>query len=78
MGTQGPGYWKFNASFLNDENFVEEMTSKLQEWLQEDLEVITKWEYIKMKTRDFCKKYGKIKANSRTIKLQALEKKLWL
>lgn len=59
---QGPGFWKMNTSLLTDENFVQKMKEKLDQWKKEgeefsDVRVACDW--IKYKVRLFCINYSK-------------------
>ena len=43
--TRGPSSWKFNSSFVDDENYVLAINQKIPEWLGEFEEVIDKRVY---------------------------------
>ena len=48
---RGPSHWCFNSSLLNDENYVELITAKYGEWIQEFADVQDKrllWDLIKI------------------------------
>ena len=76
---KGPGFWKFNNSLLDDENY----TSKIRESLPvfkdkyadlDDLRL--KWDLIKMEIRGFTIKYSKIKAKNMKNEEVALQNKV--
>jgi len=57
----GKGYWKFNASLLNDEEYVTTLEQKLDQWTGEydyfnDKRV--KWEMLKFEIRNFTCDYA--------------------
>ena len=64
----GPGHWKFNNSYLDNDVFVNEMKTKLDSWLNDSTieDVQVKW--IKYKVRDFTIGYAKNKCKSRRDK----------
>ena len=41
---KGPGYWTFNASLTEDENYVKRIENSFEEWLEECSEVEEKVE----------------------------------
>ena len=58
---RGPGYWKFNNSFLNDSNFVDSMRALINELIshhetEDDIRVF--WEFLKYKVRYFAREYS--------------------
>ena len=58
IAKRGPGLWKFNASLINDSEYVRQV----KEIIKEDYETNSKsqkWEYIKMKVREFSIKFSK-------------------
>ena len=61
----GPSFWKFNASLLNDENFVTLTTQSVPMWLDE-FEMVTdkrvRWDLIKYRIRQVTIKYSKERA----------------
>ena len=85
---RGPGYWRFNNSYLNDETFTCQMKEILTQTAEEldavpDASSLDKWEICKIKIRDYCTDYGKFKAYDKKnrhldlqIRLNALEKKI--
>ena len=51
---RGPGYWKFNASLLEDKNFVEQVSTKIPGFINQYQGVADKgllWELVKMEIR---------------------------
>ena len=67
---RGPGYWKFNASLLEDKNFVEQVTTKIPGFINQYQGVVDKgllWELVKMEIRaytiDFSKQRAKQQKN---------------
>ena len=60
---RGPGFWKFNNSYLKNIDFVNKMNSFLDDHLNdtcnEDMSDIDKWEICKVLIRSFCSEFGK-------------------
>ena len=59
---RGPGFWKMNTSVLTDENFVQKMKEKLEEWKKEGDEFSDKraaWNWMKYNVRLFSINYSK-------------------
>jgi exonuclease III len=58
---RGPGYWRFNNSFLKDKTFVQSMNELLEESVSnnENEGEGFKWEMTKIKIRNFCTEFGK-------------------
>ena len=72
----GPSFWKFNASPLNDENFVLLINQSVPLWLDEFKEVIDKrvlWDLIKYRIRQVTINYSKEKARQRRQKISDIE-----
>ena len=72
----GPSFWKFNASLLNDENFVLLINQSALLWLDEFKEVIDKrvlWDLIKYRIRQVTINYSKEKARQRRQKISDIE-----
>ena len=72
----GPSFWKFNASLLNDENFVLLINQSVPLWLDEFKEVIDKrvlWDLIKYRIRQVTINYSKEKARQRRQKISDIE-----
>ena len=76
---KGPGFWKFNTSFLEDHQYVTELRENLPEFKSkyqsvEDLGL--RWDLIKMEIRGFTIKYSKIKARKRRDEEKTLQNKM--
>ena len=59
---RGLGFWKMNTSLLTDENFVQKMKEKLDQWKKEGEEfsdVRVAWDWIKYNVRLFTINYSK-------------------
>ena len=68
---RGPGTWKFNNTFLKDDQFVEEITNLIQgvSRVYEYMNPIDRWEVMKKEIIEFSKKYGVNKSyNSKSVK----------
>ena len=75
----GPSFWKFNASLIDDGNFVSLIRDKYCTWIEEgkkfdDPRVL--WDYIKYKIRQETIAYSKCKARERRATLLSLEKQI--
>lgn len=73
------GYWKLNTSFLEEEPYITGILENKDKWLEDlgDSENdIIKWEYIKLKIRQFSIQYGKQKAKTMSREEKDLETKL--
>ena len=86
---RGPGYWRFNNSYLKDKEFVGKMNNKLTDLLEESRTLLEntqdQWDWCKLKIRDFCIDYGKAKSKDKLNKnlefqneLEKLEQQLVL
>ena len=76
---RGPGFWKMNTSLLTDENFVQKMKEKLDQWKKEGEEfsdVKVAWDWIKYKVRLFCINYSKEVAKTKREREEKLQRKL--
>jgi len=76
---KGKGLWKLNNSLLKEEEYVNGITSKLNEWIDEAEplnDVRLTWEYVKYKVRDFSILYGKLKQHKVKSEEALLEKRL--
>lgn len=68
-GDNGPGFWKFNCSLLDDKNNVDELKNYFQMWIAEgendlqDKRAI--WDWIKFNIRCRAIKYSKIKSRQK-------------
>ena len=59
---RGPGYWKFNASLLEDKNFVEQVSTKIPGFINQYQGVADKgllWELVKMEIRAYTIYFSK-------------------
>ena len=66
--TTGPGFWKFNNSLLNNEEFVTNLKFFLLQAKEKHSGTSDKrlyWEMIKMEIRDFCIRFSKRLAKSK-------------
>jgi len=75
---RGPGHWKFNNSYLDDDDYVSQLNNELKLWLQDNsiVDDQVKWEWMKFKVRDFTIHYAKAKCKLRKDKLDELTKQL--
>lgn len=72
------GYWKFNTSLLDDDQFREEVKEIIMDADLNIDDTFTKWEAIKVGIRSVAIDMGIKKAKSRNLKLKKLEQKLKL
>ena len=75
----GSSFWKFNASLVDDEDFVTLINESVPKWLDEFSSVIEKrllWDLIKYRIRQVAMKYSKEKASQRRKKLSDIEASL--
>ena len=59
---RGPGYWRFNNSYLKDPVFVDKLNNMLDYTLTEEMQIRNAqnvWDLTKVKIRDLCIDYGK-------------------
>ena len=76
---RGPGYWKFNNSWVNDKQFVSQINSKIEDYFHETMEIsnpVIRWDFLKFKMRQFCMSYSKQKSRERKQNRMSLESKL--
>ena len=77
---RGPGFWKFNNSYLKDNTFVEKMNVRLETLSREmndiDDDTCSKWENYKTQIKQFCIEYGKVKSNQNINELLQLQGEL--
>ena len=76
---RGPGFWKFNNSLLEDDNYVNSLRKNIDFYKAkyENIENIgLKWDLIKMEIRDFTVKYAKTKAKTRKNEELTLQNKI--
>ena len=75
----GPSFWKFNASLVDDEDFVTLINESMPKWLDEFSSVIDKrllWDLIKYRIRQVAINCSKEKARQRRKKLSDIEASL--
>ena len=75
----GPSFWKFNASLIDDDDFVTLINGSVPRWLKEFDEVTDKrllWDLIKYRIRQVSIKYSKEKALKKRKKISDLETSL--
>lgn len=75
---RGPGYWKFNNSLLENEDFVTKMSFIIKHAAEKHKDVVDKrlyWEMLKMEIRIFAIRFAKRKVNAeKNIELDRLRK----
>ena len=75
----GPGFWKFNASLLEDKEYVEKMCVNIPALIEKYKDVTDlglKWDVIKMEIRGFTLQYSKRRARSEKDQEKQLLKNL--
>ena len=75
----GPSYWKFNASLLQDENYIQLINTEYPKWLTEFSDVLDKqvlWDLVKYRIRQTTIKYSKQIAKNRKSQLHTCEQNL--
>jgi len=75
----GPSFWKFNASLLEDEEYVNKINEKSREWIEENREIQDPrvlWDFLKYKIRYETIVYSKKKVKERRSVLVSLEERL--
>ena len=63
---RGPGFWRFNNSYLKDPVFVDKLNNMLENALTEEMQIRNArnvWDLTNVKIREFCIDYGKNKAS---------------
>lgn len=73
----GPSFWKFNASLVDDTNFVALLTESVPKWLIEFNAVTDKrvlWDLIKYRIRQMTIKYSKERAREKRERVSKIEK----
>ena len=78
-GSKGPSYWKFNNTLISDEEYVNNMKSKIPEFYRESLvlqDLVLHWEFLKYRMRQYSMKVAKQKARDRKGKRLNLESEL--
>ena len=62
---RGPGYWKLNSNILKDEVYQNKIIDIIHSFSENDLPTQLKWEFFKIKVREFTQKYTREKALKR-------------
>ena len=65
---RGPGFWKFNNSLLEDNEYANKLLEKIPLFIEKHKDVedkVLQWEMIKMESRMFTIYYSKQKAKAR-------------
>ena len=79
LNEKGRGTWKFNNSFLEDQQFVSDLKRNIRKWKRDyqginDKRVI--WELFKFEIRHFCIEFGKQKCKKQKDNVARLNDKL--
>ena len=71
-------FWKFNATLVEDVNFVTLLNESMPTWLDKFKEISDKrlWDLIKYRIRQVSIKFGKEKARQRREKITVIEASL--
>ena len=74
---RGKGVWKFNNKLLSDEKFCLQCENVINESIQcsSHIDPNNRWEFIKMETGRFCKRFAKKKARKTRERIQLLLKR---
>ena len=73
-----PGFWKFNATLVDDQEYCDSLHNEYKNWLEEFEAVKDKrvlWDLIKYKIRQYTITYSKAKARKKREKLNLLGRK---
>ena len=76
---RGPGFWKFNSSLIEDDNYVNVLRKNIDLFKAKYENVEDKglkWDLIKMEIRGFTVKYAKTKAKRRKNEELTLQNKI--
>ena len=76
---KGPGFWKFNNSLLEDNQYVSQLRHNLPQVKSKYQTVENlglRWDLIKMEIRGFTVKYSKIKARKQRHEEEILQNKI--
>ena len=76
---RGPSHWMFNSSLLEDDTYIDLISSSREVWLKEFEDIHDKqllWDLVKYKIRQTTISYSKGKAKERRNKLAEVENKL--
>lgn len=79
--TRGPGIWKFNNALLEDTEFLFELKSKLQHWIDEtkvnpSQSLGSQWGFIKHKVGEFSRQFGAKRRKERMALKNKIESEL--
>ena len=78
LNKRGPGYWKLNASILNDDKLKDCIKQEIKMVENEFLESVTSkrvfWEILKIRVKDACIQYSKNRMYSLKKKRTELQK----
>ena len=75
----GPSFWQFNASLVNDTNFVTLLAESILEWLNEFNAVTDKrvlWDLVKYRIRQMSIKYSKERVREKRERVSNIENML--
>ena len=75
----GPGFWKFNSSVLEDEEYINELKAKIENYRNKYLYLEDKgltWDLMKMEVRGFTIAYAKRKAKEKRNEEKKLQEQL--
>ena len=74
---RGPGYWKLNAAYLEDDEYCIFMCNVIDQCSNLNIESSqTKWEICKLEIKTASIKYTKSKSKQRSNRLQSLEEQI--
>ena len=76
---RGPGFWKFNNSFLKDDNFVKNHAENIPEFKDKHAYLTDKglyWDMLKMEIRGFYVQYSKRKNRDKRSEERDLQKQI--
>ena len=78
-GAIAPGFWKMNASVLNDVAYIDEVKKKILIWREEAKEILDKWviwDWIKYNIRLYSIDYSKRRAKGNREEEERMQKKM--
>ena len=73
---RGKGFWKMNASLLQDINYIQLINSKLQEYKKQEEPPILKWENLKALVKKETVKYSRNRGSENRIIIANLQEKV--
>ena len=78
VNQRGHGFWKLNCSHLKRIDFLEYMKEKIAmiETQAKEMNPIKKWEYLKLKIRDYAQSFAKTQANDLNALISMLSEKI--